>query len=135
MLGMQSSPRGLKQTSLLILFAFVMLIVLLTAQTYMMPPRAYGDFPTTAGYGVGAAVIVAAAVLTMVWFRPRGDMSGGRVQTQMLICLAVSELGTLIGFVMHMASGAAVWPLAAGSIAVDILLVLPRVLGYWRLQG
>ena len=82
----------------------------------------------------GGIPLVAAAFLTVQKLLPSSETSPGVFQTKMLICLAVAELGTLIAFYIHTTSGTPIWPLALGTLLVDIGLVLPRVLLYWRLK-
>lgn len=132
---MQREPVGGKQVTFFVFFAFAMLIVLLTFVSTFSKPSGSGGFPPAFGYGVGGVAILAAAILATTWLRPFDGLPFPRFQQQMLICLAVSEFGTLIGFVMHLGSGAPMWPLAAGSLVVDLALILPRLLGYWRMNG
>ena len=131
---MSPQPTPRKQVSLLILFSFVMLIVMLTFVSNMAPPAQSTTFPAAIVYGVGAVAILGAAFLSVFLLRPNQGLSAQRFQTQMLICLAASEFGTLFGFAMHQSSGSPMWPLSAASVVVDLLVILPRVLAYWRVN-
>lgn len=82
----------------------------------------------------GGIPLIAAAFFTVQKLLPTPDTAPGAFQTNMLIGLALSELATLLGFVFHSSSGTPIWPLALGSLAVMLGLILPRVLLYWRLR-
>lgn len=123
-----------KQTILLILFAFSMLIVMLTVLSAGMPPGP-SESMRPIGYVLGGAAILGSAFLTSFKLRPSRDTSWAIFQTNMLMCLAFSELGSLLGFVWHLSSGIPMWPLSVGSLTVNLLLILPRVLAYIRLQS
>jgi hypothetical protein len=134
-MSFQRSPSP-KLTILLIVFAFAMLILLLTGVSAMTSPNPQPPtLPAPVGYVVGFAAIIAAALLTVFRLNPSSGMGLQKFQVQMLICLAIAEFGCLVGFVGHLAAGTPMWPLSIGSEAVILVLILPRVLAFVRMQG
>ena len=129
---MQPSSRGRKQTLLLIVFAYSMLIVLLTYVSTFMPSPSNGTPPSTVTYAIGIVALCVAAAMSFIVMRPNSPLLGGRFQSQMLVCLAMSEFAAIVGFLGKQMSGAPMWPLAAGSLLVNLVFILPRVLAYCR---
>lgn len=123
------------QVLILICFSFVMLVVLLTFVSTMANGPTSGSFPTGVFYGIGIVSEVVGAFLALTRLSAAGSLSAPKFQTTMLICLAFAEFGALLGFVIHLSTGRPMWPMSAGSLAVMLLFILPRVIAFSRGSG
>lgn len=89
--------------------------------------------PAGAAYAIAALAFVGAIVLS---FRVGTQPTMRELQTAMIVCLAVAESGSFIGFVLvGMNSPAGYVPFVVGNLAVNVLFLLPRVLAALRAQG
>lgn len=125
-----ASSSNSRQVLLFIVVAFAILVLMLSFVGESIPPKTMqrSDLP----YVLGFAAIAGSALMSLVKLRPLVGMPLPRFQRQMMICLGLAELGTLAGFVFHIQMGASIWPLAAGSEAVILLLILPVALAEMR---
>ena len=126
-----SSGPGVKQTLLLIVFAFATLIAMLTYLSMEMMTVGSGPGGVF-GYVLGATAIVGGVIFSVVRLKPNSGLSLTVFQQKMMISLFLAELGTLIGFVWRMKTGISLFPLAGGSEAVILLVILPKTLAFLR---
>ena len=129
-----------KLTSLLLIGAYAMLVLLLGFVGTTMPSRSAqgGGIPGEALIAIAAVSAVACVAVCLTRLRMRGQVGEVPVpppptqfQTNMLIALAFAELPTLLGFVGHLQGGASMLPFAAVSLALILGAILPLVLAYW----
>jgi F0F1-type ATP synthase membrane subunit c/vacuolar-type H+-ATPase subunit K len=65
---------------------------------------------------------------------PRNVMTPGEFQTETIIALAIAEVCVILGLTYFFMGAplVAFLPFAAGTLAVDLLGILPKALTYWR---
>lgn len=129
-----------KRTWFGIVFAFTVLPVMLAVAKVAAPVSTAADADTLpffqgfATLGLGAAVIWCVTKL-----RLRGEIGGPlelpahpRFQTNTLVGLALSELGTVAAFAAPGSTWQGMLPFLAGTLVVNLLFVLPAGLAYYR---
>jgi hypothetical protein len=122
-----------RQSAFLILGAqtFLPLLLVFVAFSTTGNGRAPREaIPMPIAYVIGASSLLGALV-----YGGKNLIAGvtpARFNQQMIITLALSEFSALIGFVSGLGDWARVVPFAAGTIAVNLLFVAPRVSAFYR---
>lgn len=122
------------------IYCVLPLILLLVSSLIADKPKGEGQlFPDMLVYGVGVVSLVSSLSWAATKLSPTATLGGKDLtpirefQTNVVIALAVSEFGVLFGFVAFLSNEAKLLPLVGATIAVNALLIWPRVAAFWRL--